>query len=319
MTKKANNGKNAFVALIIVIILAVTIISVLMQTNFEVNSDKINIQDSTQSSPVNGADTNQTNPQNTTNNPPTPNNTAPICSDNTNTTPHKQTTPPQFASLLLYDARLNQAAKPDITPPTSATTPVSLEISDFQTYTYGCDSAQQTSPNQFFFSFPNSTNQGEIAGSDAISLCTYSIQKIEFNAVFKSPKTDAVGFDEMAIFAASNTTTYKGTEFGVRMDLNDGLIFGYIQEPNGEFGDVDFQMVLLTSNDGLMHHYTLIAYECEVLFWIDGVEWGHLTFPSNTGCVGFTFSVCAVVHRFTDNWDSSGDTMFVENFVLNQP
>ena len=198
-------------------------------------------------------------------------------------------------------------------------TPISLENSDFKTYTYGGDSVQQSGPNKFFFSFPNSTNQGEIAGSDAISLNSYAIQKIDFNAVFKSPKINAEGFDEMAIFAASNTTTYKGTEFGVRMDLNDGLVYGYIQEPNGDFGDVNFQMLPLTSNDGSMHHYTLIVYESEVSFWIDGVDRGHLSFPSNTDSASFTFSVCAVVHRFSDDWDSVGDNMTVENFLLNQP
>ena len=298
MLRKANNGKNAFVALIIIIILVVTVISVLMQTNFGVNSDTVISQAQTQQSTTNATDTNQTNIQNATNNSPTPNNTAPISPDNTKTTPNKQPDPPQFTSLLLHDARLNQAAISETTPLLSTSTLIQLETSDFTTYTYGGDSVQQPGPNQFFFSFPNNTNQGEIAGSDAISLNSYPIQKIDFNAVFKSPKINAEGFDEMAIFAASNTTTYKGTEFGIRTDLNDGLIYGYIQEPNGDFGDVNFQMLPLTSNDGLMHRYTLILFGSEVSFWIDGVDWGHLTFPSNTGCGGCAFSVCAVVHRF---------------------
>jgi hypothetical protein len=205
------------------------------------------------------------------------------------------------------------------TPTKSVSTPVSLETSDFKTYTYGGDPVQQSGQNQFFFSLPNSTNQGKIAGSDAISLNSYPIQRIDFNAVFKSPKINAAGFDEMVIFAASNTITYKGTEFGIRMDVNNGLIYGYIQEPNGDFGDVNFQMVPLTSNDGLMHHYTLIALGSEVSFWIDGADLGHLSFPSNQDSSGFTFSVCAVVHRFSDDWDSVGDNMTVENLALNQP
>ena len=189
---------------------------------------------------------------------------------------------------------------------------------NFTTYTYGGYSVQQSDPNQLFFSFPDNTNQGQLAGSDAITLNTYSIQKIDFDAVFIAPKISALGFDEMVVFAASDTTTYKGTEFGIRLDLNDGFIYGYNQEPNGNFEDVNFQMLQMTPNDGIIHHYTLIMLGTKVEFYIDGVDYGHLGFPSQTDYSSLTFSVLAVVHRFTDDWDSVGDNMTVENFALNQ-
>ena len=53
----------------------------------------------------------------------------------------------------------------------------------------------------------------------------------------------------MVIFAASDTATYKGTEFGIRMDLKDGCIYGYIQEPDG-IGKVNFGCCKLMPNDG---------------------------------------------------------------------
>ncbi len=146
----------------------------------------------------------------------------------------------------------------------------------------------------------------------------YSIQKIDFDAVFSSPKINALGFDEMAVFAASDTNSYKGTEFGIRLDLSDGCIYGYIQEPNGNYEDVNFQMLKLTPNDGTIHHFALILLGSEVAFCIDGVDYGHLSFPSQTDYSNLTFSVLAVVHRFTDDWDSTGDNMTVGNFNLNQ-
>ena len=118
-----------------------------------------------------------------------------------------------------------------------------LDALNFITYTYGGYSVQQSDPNQLIFSFPDNTNQGQLAGSDAITLNTYSIQKIDFDAVFITPKISALGFDEMVVFAASDTTTYKGTEFGIRLDLSDGFIYGYNQEPNGNYEDVNFQML----------------------------------------------------------------------------
>ena len=126
----------------------------------------------------------------------------------------------------------------------------------------------------------------------------------------------------MVIFAASDTSTYKGTEFGVRMDLKDGFIYGYNQEPGSRepfssFSEVNFRMVGLMPNDGNMHHYTMIMSGTEVTFYIDGVNYGTLSFLSNTDYSSLTFSVLAVVHRFTDDWDAVGDTMTVENFSLN--
>jgi hypothetical protein len=102
------------------------------------------------------------------------------------------------------------------------------------------------------------------------------------------------------------------------MDLNDGSIYGYIQEPNGNSGDVNFEMLQLMPNDGIMHHYTLIMSGSEVSFYIDGTNYGYLNFPSNSDYSNLSFSICAVVHRFTDGWDSSGDEMIAGNFTLNK-
>ena len=136
--------------------------------------------------------------------------------------------------------------------------PISLEPLIFNTYTYCGYPVEQSEANKLYFSFPNNTNQGQIAGSDAITLDTYTIQKIDFEATFTTPKINALGFDEMAIFATSDTSTYKGTEFGIRLDLSDGFLYGYIQEPNGNNGEVNFQMLKLWSNDGMKHQYTMI-------------------------------------------------------------
>jgi hypothetical protein len=194
-----------------------------------------------------------------------------------------------------------------------------LDASKFVTYTYGGSPVQQPDSAQFIFSYPDCCNsQGQITGSDALAWNSYAIQKIDFDAAFVAPKISALGFDEMVIFAASNTTTYKGTEFGIRMDLKDGFVYGYLQEPNGNYGCVCFNMQELIFNDGIMHHYTLIMSGTAVSFCIDGIEYGNLIFPSNTNYSNLGFSICAVVHRFTDGWDSSGDNMIAGNFFLNQ-
>jgi len=194
---------------------------------------------------------------------------------------------------------------------------ISLNIANFTTYTYGGYPVQSPDPTTFCFSFPDQTNQGQIAGSDAITSNTYSIQQVDFDATFTTPKIGALGFDEMVIFATSNTFTYKGTEFGIRMSLMDGLVCGYIQEPTGIPGEVDFQTLNLMPNDGITHHYTLIVGDSQVSFYIDGINYGYLNFGSNNDLSNTAFSLCAVVHRFSDNWDSNGDNMTVENFSIN--
>ena len=198
------------------------------------------------------------------------------------------------------------------------TNPISADILKFKTYTYRGYPVQQPNPTQFFFSFPDNTSQGQMAGSDAVTLNTYAIQKVDFDAGFIAPKISALGFDEMVIFVTSNVITYKGTEFGIRLDLRDGFIYSYVQEPNGNDGEVNFLMQKLMLNDGIMHHYTLIMLGSKVSLNIDGIEYGYLNFPSNNDYSNLTFSVCAVVHRFTDDWDSGGDNMMVGKISLNE-
>ena len=198
------------------------------------------------------------------------------------------------------------------------TEPISLDASKFITYTYGGYSVQQPDSTQFIFSFPENTSEGKISGSDILTFSAYPIRTIDFDAVFISQKNNALGFDEMVIFATSDASTYKGVEFGVRLDLCDGFIYGYNQEPNGNIGEVDFQMMKLKPNDGIIHHYTLIIVNSEVAFYIDGIYHGCLSFLRNTDYSNFTFFILAVVHRFTDGWDSKDNKMMVENFSFSQ-
>jgi hypothetical protein len=316
MIRTVSNNKNGFLALTVTLILLVTITSVLasffIKPDSRTNTDAI-INQPPKQSPLPATDTgkNETNSSNATNSlyhasskPSTTNSPSFATSTSTTYTPPSRNS---FFSLLPNN----------LYAPVSAD-PISLDNSKFDTYTYGGYSVQQPDSTQFIFSFPDNTRQGELAGSDALSLDTFAIQKIEFDAVFIAPKINALGFDEMVIFASSDTNNYKGTEFGVRMDLKDGFVYGYVQEPNGVYGDVDFQMLSLTPNDGLMHHYTLIVLGAQVSFYIDGVDFGYLNFSSNTDYSNLTFSILAVVHRFTDDWDSNGNNMTAGNFLLNQ-
>ena len=205
----------------------------------------------------------------------------------------------------------NDSALPITTASSSANT------LNFITYTYGGYLIEQSNPNQFFFSFPDNTCQGQMAGSDWVTLNSYTITKMDFDVLFSAPKIGALGFDEMAVFAASDTNTYKGPEFGIRLDLSDGYIYAYNQEPNVDIEGVNFQMLKLTPNDGATHHYSIVFLGSEVAFYIDGTDYGHLTFPSQADYSNLTFSILAVVHRFTENWDSTGDNMTVKNFNLN--
>ena len=309
MIIKAINNRNILVVLTIALILSLTLVSILTnylsQSNFIVNTDTIANQIPKQSSlSTNVPGINETDRLNATNfynnNSSAPITTMPISLETLNDPKNNQPNPPQIFSSSFGMGQ------------------ISIDALKFSTYTYCGYPVQQPEAAKLFFSFPDNTNQGQTGGSDAITLGTYAIQTINFDAMFITPKINALGFDEMAIFATSDTTIYKGTEFGIRLDLSDGFIYGYIQEPNGYYGEVNFQMLKLGSNDGMMHHYTLIMQVAEVSFYIDGTNYGYLNFPSSTDYSCLNFSILAVVHRFTSDWDSVGDYMIVENFALNQ-
>ncbi len=318
MTIKSSNTKNASIALTIILISLVTIVPIVTnlfnQTTFNKNTTNTIIDQIPNQSPLPTSLTiiNETKKQNADNfsgnlSSASPD-TVPIYTETAKSTSNIQ------AELTRFFFTLSNS------PITSITTvPLSLNASNFVTYTYYGYPVQQPDSAKFFFSFPDKTNQGQIAGSDAFSYDTFTIQKMEFDTFFNTPKTSALGFDEMVIFATSDPISYKGIEFGVRMDLNDGFIYGYIQEPNGNYGEVSFQMLKLMLNDGVMHHFTVFILGSEISFFIDGVSYGYLNFSASPDYSTLTFTILAVVHRFTDNWDSTGDYMTVENFLLNQP
>jgi hypothetical protein len=317
MIRPANNRKNTAVALTFLLILLVAAASILTsyysKSNIKLNTQTIFNQELKQPSPsIIGAGINQTSSLNVTNSyfnsSSAPLVTGPISLNASKSTPFKQAD----LNQLFFFIRNNPYPPPNPDP-------ISLDASKFSTHTYGGYSIQQPDPTQLVFSFPDNTNLGQLAGSDALTLDTFPVQKIDFDAAFMTPKIGALGFDEMVVFVTSDTSTYKGTEFGVRMDLKDGFIYGYIQEPDGGYGEVNFQMLNLKPNDGVMHHYTLIlSLGSGISFCVDGLYCGYLSFPSSADYSVFNFFVLAVVHRFTDDWDSAGDTMIVENFFLNQ-
>lgn len=318
MTGKSNNIKKASIALTIILISLVTIVPIVTnlfnQTTFRTNTTNTIIDQIPSQSPLPTSLTviNETKKQNADNF------SGNLSSSSTDTVPTYTETSKSTSNIQAELTRCFFTLSNS--PITSITTvPISLNASNFVTYTYYGYPVQQPDSAQFFFSFPDKTNQDQIAGSDAFSCDTFAIQKMEFDAVFNTPKTSALGFDEMVIFATSDPISYKGIEFGIRMDLSDGFIYGYVQEPNGNYGEVTFQMLKLMSNDGIMHHFTVFILGSEVSFFIDGVSYGHLNFSSNTEYSTLSFSILAVVHRFTDDWDSTGDNMTVENFLLNQP
>jgi hypothetical protein len=320
MTLKARS-KRSEIALTIVLIslLTITLIATAcsLHSNIRTNNQTI-IQNAPKplSLSVNATPINETTISNTTN--PTYNqslislNAEPTPSGTLNVTTYNQLHLTQF-----FDSLFNQDQDSFSTP---APDPISLNVTDFTTCTYGGYDVQQSNSSQFLFTFPDNTRDGQIAGSDALTRSNFSLQSLAFDAAFVAPKTNALGFDEMAIFATSDTTIYKGTEFGIRIDLNDSYIYGYIQEPTGDGNpeDVNFNMLRLMLNDGIMHHYNVIMSGATVSFFIDGINYGNLSFPSNSDYSNLNFSICAAVHRFTDGWDSEGDSMTAGNFSFNQ-
>ncbi len=350
MTSRASKSKNSIIALTIaaisLVIIALLITSYFPNSNSRINAIKMPNQEPKQSSPPESVTRiNETNSLNMTsplnNNSSAPPKTNPNSSSTLTSATYKVPYLPQPRYFSPPNSYQDQIAESDLTIPineinTNETSvlnmgnpsnntspplsfvPILLNASDFITYTYGGYSVQQENSTHFIFLFPDCTNQGQIAGSDALTLNNFSIQKLEFDAVFIASNISALGFDEMAIFVTSNTATYKGTEFGVRMDLEDGFIHGYIQEPSESNADVNFNMIQLLPNDGLIHHYTIVMSGSEVSFYIDDIIYSCLNFPSNSDYSNLNFSICAVVHRFSDGWDSNGDSMITGNFSLNQ-
>ena len=292
MTIKASKHRHSSIALTITLILSVTIAFVL-SSGFSQSKNRINTEAIIQglkqpTLPTSVTSINETNSLNSTNSYSNYSSTPPkkdlVSLDTLNSTVYEHPDMSGFFFLPPDKTQQGQITGSELSLQTNVininvSVPIFvrlLRIRYIYIWRLSCLNSQIRPIS--FFPFQIILGQGQVAGSDALAWNFYAIQKLDFDAAFIAPKVSALGFDEMAIFATSNTITYKGTEFGIRMDLKDGLIYGYIQEPNGNNGEVNFRMMDLMPNDGVIHHYTLVMLGTGVSFCIDGIQYGYSEF-----------------------------------------
>lgn len=141
----------------------------------------------------------------------------------------------------------------------------------------------------------------------------YIINEFTFTAQFDSCKGSTSDWDGFAVFAASDTDSYNGYEFGVRNSLRTAKVEGYIQFPDIKNGKKAAQKnVDLMVNDGLTHDYRVIIRGSTVVFFVDDVVKGILDIDIQFE--GKEYAIIALGHRSTDGWAYSNEFMTVGNF-----
>ena len=142
---------------------------------------------------------------------------------------------------------------------------------------------------------------------DLISTHNYALNGFKFEAAINGSALakDHYG-DEIAIFVASNITTFKGQEFGFRISLEDNVIYGFLQDSWG-----NYKHLKLMDNDGKKHMFEVITTHAEgndhFKWIIDGIELREYEdLNSKVSFSKFNYYIIATTHRVSDGWDSEG-------------
>lgn len=157
--------------------------------------------------------------------------------------------------------------------------------------------------------------------SDAVS---YSAVKAGLNLVLAASASVTIknfsdnGNDQFAIFAADNTSSYKGDEFGFVLPETGDTWYAYIQSPQTPGFFVWQPILTLTPSDASMHSlaavYSNVGGLCFVDFYVDGkLAWATL-YP-NVSSQSFHLAVCS--HKVSgEEVDTSQNVMQVQGAYL---
>jgi hypothetical protein len=202
--------------------------------------------------------------------------------------------------------------------PTGST--ISLRASDFRWFNSNPPGPATAGPTAWVLPVPGDpATGGKLAVDDAVSVASYDLGALSFTATFVNGtitqgKPTAFA-DELVVFAASDITTYKGFEFGVRLGLTDGMVYGYWQYPQAG-GGVVFKEQPLFPNDGRAHTYMLSLSGSTISYSVDGQRVIVAVYPT---LPPRAFHVITTAHRESAGWSASGLALSVADVTVRQP
>jgi hypothetical protein len=153
---------------------------------------------------------------------------------------------------------------------------------------------------------------------DIISNEAYALGGVDFAATFQGAAIAPDSFDEMVFFVTDDIVNWTSQEFGVRCSLKDNIIYGYVQDGNGQAGGCSFfKNVPLGTGDGTEHVYKISMqnFQADYIFnfYIDNNLAGTITRSSLADYTGKSYYVVMTTHRWENGWDSTGLGMSIKN------
>ena len=198
--------------------------------------------------------------------------------------------------------------------------PIPLRAADFRWFNSNPPGPATAGPTSWVLPVPgNTASGGRLAVDDAVSIASFDLGELTFAATFLNGtitqgKPTAFA-DELVVFAASDVTSYKGFEFGVRLGLTDGVVYGYWQYPQAG-GGVAFREQPLFPNDGRAHTYSLSLSGSTISYSVDGQRVCVAVYPT---LPPRAFHVITTAHRESSGWSASGLALAVADVTVRQP
>ncbi|OGS50919.1 MAG: hypothetical protein A3K65_06565 [Euryarchaeota archaeon RBG_16_68_12] len=134
---------------------------------------------------------------------------------------------------------------------------------------------------------------------------------LRFRAAFRGAAVAPNPSDEIAVFAADDTVSWVGKEFGFRCSLADGVLYGYMQDGTHRPDGYTFlRNVPLGVCDGTVHEYVARARSVggsnAAEFFVDGVRVGRIVRLGPESYADGRYTMVATTHRWEGGWDSTG-------------
>lgn len=155
---------------------------------------------------------------------------------------------------------------------------------------------------------------------DIVSYATVKAQEtivLQAQATTKINQASNTGEDQFAIFAADDTTKYKGDEFGFVLPETGATWYAYIQSPKLPQWFVWMPILTLTSSVAA-HNFEAVYSNAGLLsfvnFYVDGKLVWTTSYPNVSGQ---NYHMALVSHKVSNqNVDVSENTMQVESASL---
>ncbi len=163
--------------------------------------------------------------------------------------------------------------------------------------------------------YPTNTLGSYPSYSHALSIDNYSnVIEYSFTATWNTNSTAPYEFDDMYTFLSTNIYTWNGEEIGITDEMRGGNGYGIIKayvQPSNNTPEIKRT---LFNNDRRSHNYRIVLENRTANFYADGSLIASIY--GVQVLTNQTYNLVIGGNRWSDNFSSNGDTLYISNMTI---